>query len=159
MGDRVRVCVADHHRLPFPDRCFDAAYLLESAICSTDLVALFQEISRVLRPTGVLYVKDSPSPAHATQWRAEPASPGPAPSPSPPAIGPSGPPWPAPHRSRAGRPPLRVPPPPAESCRERPPASTASGPPTSPGGPRGCSEARSSDSAPAPDPRTAQTPA
>jgi SAM-dependent methyltransferase len=58
VGDRVRVCVADYHQLPFPDHSFDAAYLLESAIYSTDLVALFQELSRVLRPAGVLYVKD-----------------------------------------------------------------------------------------------------
>ncbi|GMU51503.1 MAG: hypothetical protein AMXMBFR33_06490 [Candidatus Xenobia bacterium] len=58
LGDRVRVHEGDFHALPMADDSFDAAILLESASYSHAPGALFAELFRVLRPGGILYVKD-----------------------------------------------------------------------------------------------------
>ena len=56
---RVRVCVADFHRLPFPDASFDVALYLEVTGYSPDREALYWETARVLRPGATVYVKDT----------------------------------------------------------------------------------------------------
>ena len=58
LADRVRVCLADFHRLPFPDQSFDAVLFLEVTGYSPDRAALYRESARVLRPGGTVYVKD-----------------------------------------------------------------------------------------------------
>jgi cyclopropane fatty-acyl-phospholipid synthase-like methyltransferase len=59
LADRVRVHVADFHRLPFPDASFDVALYFEVTGYSPDRVALYRESARVLRPGGIVYVKDT----------------------------------------------------------------------------------------------------
>lgn len=58
LSDRARVHVADYHALPFPDGTFDVALYLEVTGYSPDRAALYRETARVLRPGGVVYVKD-----------------------------------------------------------------------------------------------------
>jgi SAM-dependent methyltransferase len=58
LANRVRVHLADFHRLPFPDASFDVALYLEVTGYSPDLAALYRESARVLRPGGTVYVKD-----------------------------------------------------------------------------------------------------
>ena len=59
LAGRVRVSVADFHRLPFPDASFDVALYLEVTGYSPDREALYRESARVLRPGGTVYVKDT----------------------------------------------------------------------------------------------------
>ena len=59
LADRVRVQVADFHRLPFPDGTFDVALYFEVTGYSEDRRALYRESARVLRPGGTVYVKDT----------------------------------------------------------------------------------------------------
>jgi ubiquinone/menaquinone biosynthesis C-methylase UbiE len=58
LADRVRVHLADFHRLPFPNEVFDVVLFLEVTGYSHDRVALYREAARVLRPGGTVYVKD-----------------------------------------------------------------------------------------------------
>jgi SAM-dependent methyltransferase len=58
LADRVRIHVADFHRLPFADGCFDVAFYFEVTGYSPDREALYRESARVLRPGGTAYVKD-----------------------------------------------------------------------------------------------------
>jgi cyclopropane fatty-acyl-phospholipid synthase-like methyltransferase len=58
LAERVRVHLADFHRLPFRAALFDVAIYFESFCHSWDRVALFRESARVLRLGGKLYVKD-----------------------------------------------------------------------------------------------------
>jgi cyclopropane fatty-acyl-phospholipid synthase-like methyltransferase len=58
LADRVRVHLADFHRLPFPDESFDVVLYLEVTGYSPDQAALYRETARVLRPGGTVYVKD-----------------------------------------------------------------------------------------------------
>jgi SAM-dependent methyltransferase len=58
LADRVRVHLADFHRLPFSDESFDVALYLEVTGYSPDRAALYRESARVLRPGGTVYVKD-----------------------------------------------------------------------------------------------------
>jgi SAM-dependent methyltransferase len=58
LANRVRVHLADFHRLPFSDASFDVALYLEVTGYSSDLAALYRESARVLRPGGTVYVKD-----------------------------------------------------------------------------------------------------
>lgn len=58
LEDRVQVQVADYHCLPFPDATFDTVVFFESSGYSPDPERLFQEILRVTRPGGRLYIKD-----------------------------------------------------------------------------------------------------
>jgi ubiquinone/menaquinone biosynthesis C-methylase UbiE len=55
---RVRVHIADFHSMPFSDGFFDIVYFLECIGYSYDPSRLFQEVHRVLRPGGMLYIKD-----------------------------------------------------------------------------------------------------
>ncbi len=55
---RLSVTVADYHRLPFPDGCFDVVVLFETIGYSPDLASLAAELARVLRSGGRVYVKD-----------------------------------------------------------------------------------------------------
>ncbi|HWG86025.1 MAG TPA: class I SAM-dependent methyltransferase, partial [Deinococcales bacterium] len=59
LHDRVRLTVADYHSLPFADESFDAVLFLESAGYSPDLARALLEARRVLRPGGLLYLKDA----------------------------------------------------------------------------------------------------
>jgi len=58
LDDQVRVIIADYHCLPFPANSFDVVYFFESASHSNNLIQLFTNVFRVLRPGGLLYVKD-----------------------------------------------------------------------------------------------------
>jgi ubiquinone/menaquinone biosynthesis C-methylase UbiE len=58
LSDRVRVHLADFHRLPFTDESFDVALYLEVTGYSPDRAALYRESARVVRPGGTVYVKD-----------------------------------------------------------------------------------------------------
>jgi cyclopropane fatty-acyl-phospholipid synthase-like methyltransferase len=57
LSDRIRVHVADYHRLEFDDESFDQVFFFES-LYSLDLAALFNGVRRVLRPGGRLYAKE-----------------------------------------------------------------------------------------------------
>ncbi len=56
---RIRVHIGDFHNLPFADDVFDVVMFLEAAGYSDDPHLLFSEVYRVLRPGGVLYIKDA----------------------------------------------------------------------------------------------------
>ena len=58
MADRVSAVRADYHNLPFEDDLFDRVYFLESSGHSEDPVSLFQEMRRVLKSGGFLYLKE-----------------------------------------------------------------------------------------------------
>lgn len=58
LTQRVRVQIADFHFLPFPSEVFDVVYFLECTGYSYDPPRLFEEVYRVLRPGGTLYIKD-----------------------------------------------------------------------------------------------------
>jgi SAM-dependent methyltransferase len=55
---RITVHIGDYHKLPFADGAFDVAIFFESSGYSYDQEALFSGVYRVLRPGGLLYVKD-----------------------------------------------------------------------------------------------------
>jgi SAM-dependent methyltransferase len=58
LADRINVHIGDYHKLPFADGAFDVAIFFESSGYSYDQEALFSGVYRVLRPGGLLYVKD-----------------------------------------------------------------------------------------------------
>lgn len=58
LTDRIRVVIGDYHFLPYEDNSFDATLFLESSGYSYDLQQLFSEVYRVVRPGGMIYVKD-----------------------------------------------------------------------------------------------------
>jgi ubiquinone/menaquinone biosynthesis C-methylase UbiE len=59
LADRVRISVADFHRLPFADASFDVVVFFEVTGYSPDLEALYGEAARVVRRGGTVYVKDT----------------------------------------------------------------------------------------------------
>lgn len=58
LQDRVRVHQGDYHELPFENNVFDVVQFLESSAHAHDPATLFQECYRVLRPGGILFLKD-----------------------------------------------------------------------------------------------------
>jgi ubiquinone/menaquinone biosynthesis C-methylase UbiE len=60
LGDRVRILEGDFHRLDalYPPAAFDAVLFLESLVHSEHPERVLAGAARVLRPGGVLYVKD-----------------------------------------------------------------------------------------------------
>ncbi len=56
--ERIGVRLGDYHDLPYRDHTFDVVQYLESSSHSPDADVLFSEAFRVLRPGGILYVKD-----------------------------------------------------------------------------------------------------
>jgi cyclopropane fatty-acyl-phospholipid synthase-like methyltransferase len=58
ISDRVHIVHGDYHALPFADRSFDTVLFLESIGYAAGLVSLFDNVRRVLKPRGSLYVKD-----------------------------------------------------------------------------------------------------
>ncbi|MEM1370354.1 MAG: methyltransferase domain-containing protein, partial [Cyanobacteria bacterium P01_H01_bin.15] len=57
--DRINVQVGDYHELSFAEGTFDLVFFLESSGYSYDQIRLFSEAFRVLRPGGILYIKDA----------------------------------------------------------------------------------------------------
>lgn len=57
-SERIQVTVGDYHELPFADASFDAVLFLESTGYSYDPPRLFNQLHRVLRENGSLYIKD-----------------------------------------------------------------------------------------------------
>lgn len=66
LGDRVVVSLGDYHRLEelYPPAAFDAVLFLESLVHSDHPQAALAAAHRVLKPGGVLYVKDLFQRAH-----------------------------------------------------------------------------------------------
>jgi cyclopropane fatty-acyl-phospholipid synthase-like methyltransferase len=58
LSDCIHVVEADYHALPFGDCAFDTAFCFESVGYAMSLTQLFKSIHRVLRPGGLLYIKD-----------------------------------------------------------------------------------------------------
>ncbi len=54
----IEATLGDYHALPFRNNLFDVVYFFESAGYSYDLRVLFEEVWRLLRPGGRLYIKD-----------------------------------------------------------------------------------------------------
>lgn len=58
LSDRITVHEGDYHELPFPDATFDRVMCLETVGYSYDHDRMMAELRRVLKPGGVVYVKD-----------------------------------------------------------------------------------------------------
>lgn len=58
LAKRVAVRCGDYHHLPWADAHFDRVWFLESSAHTNNPRRLFEEVWRVLRPGGVLYIKD-----------------------------------------------------------------------------------------------------
>lgn len=58
LGDRIRPCVADAMRLPFPNDGFDVVVCRGGLHHLPDLAAAMREVHRVLRPTGIFLACD-----------------------------------------------------------------------------------------------------
>jgi ubiquinone/menaquinone biosynthesis C-methylase UbiE len=58
VGDRIEFCEGDAHRLPFPDRSFDAAVCVTVLSHVPNGEAAIPELARILRPGGRLGVFD-----------------------------------------------------------------------------------------------------
>jgi ubiquinone/menaquinone biosynthesis C-methylase UbiE len=58
LSDRVRVQAGDYHYLPFAEKVFDVVFCIQSVSYSDNLQQMFQEVYRVLRPGGTLYIED-----------------------------------------------------------------------------------------------------
>lgn len=64
LTDRIQIHVGDFHHLPFADEVFDLVFFFESSGYSYDHQRLFSEVYRVLRPGGILYIKEPFSKEH-----------------------------------------------------------------------------------------------
>jgi ubiquinone/menaquinone biosynthesis C-methylase UbiE len=72
LQERIHVRVGDYHALPYADESFDRVLYLESSGYSYDRKKLFSEAWRVLRPGGLVYIKDvfrHCGPLSGAQWR------------------------------------------------------------------------------------------
>jgi ubiquinone/menaquinone biosynthesis C-methylase UbiE len=58
LSDRITIHVGDFHQLSMQKDSFDVILFIESSGYSPDLTCLYQEIFRVTRPGGRLYIKD-----------------------------------------------------------------------------------------------------
>ena len=58
LSSRIQVYRSDYHYLPFSDSSFDVIFFFESTGYAYDRQRLFEEVFRVLRPRGRLYIKD-----------------------------------------------------------------------------------------------------
>jgi len=58
LAARLHVVQGDYHGLPFADGAFDVVFFFESIGYASNLVQLFSGVQRVLRPGGLVYMKD-----------------------------------------------------------------------------------------------------
>lgn len=58
LAEQINIHIGDYHQLVFEDEVFDIVLFLESAGYSYDQKLLFAEVYRVLRPGGILYIKE-----------------------------------------------------------------------------------------------------
>ncbi len=58
LTDRIEIVEGDFHALPFEDDAFDGAYAFEALAYAFDLPRVADEVARVLRPGGSLYLKE-----------------------------------------------------------------------------------------------------
>ncbi|HDJ34225.1 MAG TPA: class I SAM-dependent methyltransferase [Bacteroidetes bacterium] len=58
LTNRVKFLKADVHTLPFDDNSFDAAFSINMVHWVNDPASMLQEIERVLKPEGYLFIKD-----------------------------------------------------------------------------------------------------
>ena len=65
MSDWVSVTQGDYHELPFAADTYDRAYIFEAVGYSPTPERLFEQVFRVLRPGGALYLKDIFAPDRA----------------------------------------------------------------------------------------------
>ena len=56
--NKIRLFLSDYHQLPFSDETFDIIYFFESIGYSYNLPKLVKEVYRVLKPGGILYIKE-----------------------------------------------------------------------------------------------------
>ncbi|KAH0543699.1 Delta(24)-sterol C-methyltransferase [Glutinoglossum americanum] len=56
LGDRLKFVKGDFMQMSFPDKNFDAVYAIEATVHAPDLVGVYSEIFRVLKPGGVFGV-------------------------------------------------------------------------------------------------------
>jgi ubiquinone/menaquinone biosynthesis C-methylase UbiE len=62
LGERITYRAADATALPFKDRTFVQAWMLDASIHMREKAALFGQIARVLRPGGLLVMHDQTAP-------------------------------------------------------------------------------------------------
>ena len=55
---RINMYVGDYHELPFKKDSYDLIYFFESVGYSYNLEQLFKEAYRILKPRGIIYIKD-----------------------------------------------------------------------------------------------------
>lgn len=58
LGTAVTIAQGDYHHLPFADDSFDSAAFFESIGYSPDRPGLLDEVTRVVKPGGRIYIKD-----------------------------------------------------------------------------------------------------
>ena len=59
LSEQIKVHIGDYHELPFASETFDVVIFLESIGYSYDPHLLYSEVYRVLRPGGIIYIKES----------------------------------------------------------------------------------------------------
>ncbi|WP_206816031.1 class I SAM-dependent methyltransferase [Chroococcus sp. FPU101] len=58
LSNQIQTHIGDFHHLPFSDKTFDIVLFLESIGYSYNLLHLLKEVYRVLKPGGIIYIKE-----------------------------------------------------------------------------------------------------